>query len=390
MQDNVTVLHTYHMKTRKLKSATIHEQLVEILRKEIHTKYKVGDQLESLSQLAKRFGISPLTARIAVVTLTEEGLIERRPGSGCYVTNRRQGKPVGVYVAFDIFQPQVSHFFRQLTGQLRRELEQQGVRVQLYIEKTVPGVSDNVFCTEFADDIQAGRLAGAAVVGLWPMYWWMTAVEKTQLPVVGIEFHDEPKLWYKNSVVLDYQKMVTDAIRHLLQVGRRRIAIMSWQSGRTGMQWFNNYAPVARQLLDAQGVELRPEWIRGDLHPNMVGAGWEEFREIWSAHAEKPDALVVCDDILFRDVVPAIMELGIRVPEELLVVTHATKGSNITCPFPVVRLEYDPDRVAQTMAGMLLQLVRGEELPVANVEVSYEPHQATTVRSPIAEAIPTK
>ena len=360
------------MKTRKLKSATIHEQLVEILRKEIRAKYKVGDQIESLSQLAKRFGISPLTARIAVVTLTEEGLIERRPGSGCYVVDRRQGKPVGVYVAFDVFQPQVSYFFRQLTGQLRAELEQAGLRVLFYVEKTMPGAETNEACLDFAEDIQAGRLAGAAVIGLWPMPWWIGPVEKSQIPVVGIKFTAEPQPWYQHAVVLNYQAMVTDAIRHILQMGRRRIAILGWQSGRNGMQWFDDHAPVARQLLDAQGVALRSEWIRGDLHPNMIGAGWEEFREIWGAHDEKPDALVVCDDILFRDVIPAIMELGIRVPEELLVVTHANKGSNIVCPFPVVRLEYDPNRVATAMAGMLTKLVRGEKLSEPNVKIGHE------------------
>ena len=360
------------MRTRKIKSATIHEQLVEILRKEIRTKYKVGDQIESLSQLAKRFGISPLTARIAVVTLTEEGLIERRPGSGCYVIDRRQGKPVGVYVAFDVFQPQVSFFFRQLTGQLRAELEQQGLRVQFYVETTMPGAETNEHCLEFVEDIKAGRLAGAAVIGLWPMPWWTGPVEKSQIPVVGIKFNDEPLPSYQHAVVLNYPAMVADAIRHILKSGRRRIAILGWQSGRNGLQWFDDHAPVARQLLDAEGVSLRPEWIRGDLHPNMIGAGWEEFREIWSVHVEKPDALVVCDDILFRDVIPAIMELGIRVPEELLVVTHANKGSNIVCPFPVVRLEYDPDRVAKAMASMLTKLIQREELPEANIKISHE------------------
>ena len=365
------------MRTRKIKSATIHEQLVEILRKEIRAKYKVGDRIPSLSQLAKRFGISPLTARIAVVSLTEEGLIERRPGSGCYVVDRRQGKPMGVYVAFDVFQPQVSFFFRKLTGQLRAELEQHGCRVQFYVEKTMPGAETNAPCLEFVEDIQTGRLAGAAVIGLWPMPWWTGPVEKAQIPVVGIKFNDEPLPCYQHAVVLNYPAMVADAIRHILQAGRRRIAILGWQSGRNGLQWFDDHAPVARQLLDAQGVALRSEWIRGDLHPNMIGAGWEEFREIWGAHVEKPDALVVCDDILFRDVIPAIMELGIRVPEELLVITHANKGSNIVCPFPVVRLEYDPDRVAKTMAELLIKVVRGEALPEPNVKISHELLQET-------------
>ena len=47
------------MKTCDLELAMIHARLVEIMRKWSRTNDKVGDQIESLSQLIKRFEIRP-------------------------------------------------------------------------------------------------------------------------------------------------------------------------------------------------------------------------------------------------------------------------------------------------------------------------------------------
>ncbi|MCG3148681.1 MAG: HTH-type transcriptional repressor PurR [Verrucomicrobiae bacterium] len=357
------------MKTQKLRSSTIHEQLEAILKKEINDKLQPGDRIESVSQLAKRFGISPLTVRIALATLSQEGLIERRPGSGCYVLDHKTDKPVGLYVAFDVLQPQVSHFFRQLVGQLRSTLESAGWRLQLYIDRNLPHEEFTGYCPGFLEDIQNQRLAGLVAIGLWPMPGWTPLVEKHKIPVVGVEFDTTNHRAYQHAVVLDYPAMVTDAIRYILQTGRRRIAILSWSAGK---QWFTDHASVVRQLLEEHQVELRPHWISGDLHPNMIGAGWEEFREIWAAYPEKPDALLVCDDLLFRDVVPAIMELGIQVPDQLLIVTHANKGASVHCPFPVVRMEYDPDAVAATMAEMLVKLMQGERPAESHINIHHQ------------------
>ena len=68
----------------------IYVQIAESIRRRIRSgKLKVGDRLESERQLASNFGVSLMTARQALQSLEEEGLIERRHGSGTFVRTPR-------------------------------------------------------------------------------------------------------------------------------------------------------------------------------------------------------------------------------------------------------------------------------------------------------------
>ena len=64
-------------------------------------KLRVGDQLESNSELARRFGVSTLTADRAVRLLVNEGLVYRKQGVGTFIAernapNKRQVCRIGV------------------------------------------------------------------------------------------------------------------------------------------------------------------------------------------------------------------------------------------------------------------------------------------------------
>lgn len=60
------------------------------IKKEIENEsWKIGQRLPSERDLAERFGVSRMTARQAVTALVDEGILERRVGSGTYVASRR-------------------------------------------------------------------------------------------------------------------------------------------------------------------------------------------------------------------------------------------------------------------------------------------------------------
>ncbi|MBM7641973.1 GntR family transcriptional regulator [Streptococcus loxodontisalivarius] len=64
----------------------IHDQI----KKEIDEgKWQIGQRLPSERDLSDDFGVSRMTLRQAVTLLVEEGILERRVGSGTYVAGRR-------------------------------------------------------------------------------------------------------------------------------------------------------------------------------------------------------------------------------------------------------------------------------------------------------------
>ena len=69
-------------------SATpIYRQLTEQISRLIVTgQMRSGDQLDSVAVLSKRVRVNPMTVSKAYSWLVQEGLVERRPGIGVFVT----------------------------------------------------------------------------------------------------------------------------------------------------------------------------------------------------------------------------------------------------------------------------------------------------------------
>ena len=74
-------------------------EIADYLRELVATA-RTGDRLPSDAELCARFGVSRMTARQAVTVLANEHLLERKPGSGTYVSGRRVPRALGSPLSF--------------------------------------------------------------------------------------------------------------------------------------------------------------------------------------------------------------------------------------------------------------------------------------------------
>ncbi len=342
----------------KLIRAPVYRQIADLLRGELRGRNRVGEKIPPESQLAARFAVTVMTIREAVRVLVEEGILERRQGSGTYVADRKTRQHVAVLTELDIANPSVSYFCLCLIHQLRLCLTQQGYSSRLYTGTLAPGeVSDAPTYPEFIEDLNRKRICGVLPVITRPHSAWIQKAAELQVPVVG------NAEWYRYGIRGDSAKMIREGVQHLVRHNRRRVAFLGWNWGTSANgHGGHRLSEVFRKAMRKAQVPVHPEWVRYDFHPGRIGAGWDQFREIWAGRQEKPDGLLISDDMLFKDVVVAILELGIRVPDSLMIVTHANRNSNILCPFPVTRMECNPDEYAQTMTTMLIRLMQGQSL----------------------------
>jgi len=58
------------------------------------TGVPAGGRLPSTREIARRWGVSPVTVQRAVTRLVAEGLVETRPGAGNFVRHARPAAPV--------------------------------------------------------------------------------------------------------------------------------------------------------------------------------------------------------------------------------------------------------------------------------------------------------
>lgn len=351
------------------------DRIAQILEREIQVKGLTGKRLGSVRELATRFSVSTTTLSQALAILTSQGLIERRHGSGTYVCDRQARQHVAVLMNMDLSHPRASYFWTRTTHQLRERFLTDGFRVKVYLGRYSPDEpAPEITCADFEEDLRNGKLCGVVALYSVEDKAWIARLLASGVPVVG------PTDDYPYSVQVEGGHLVRRGTEILLQHGRCRIAYLGWQGFRTREDL---YWPSFVEVMKKAKASIEEDWVRRDLHPTQPGAGWEEFREIWSNRSKRPDGLLVTDDVLFRDVATAVLEQRVRVPEELLIVTHANKGSDIIYPFPVVRLQFDPDEFARETAAMLVALMRHQKVVKPSIHVPFQVVEDDMHREPV-------
>ncbi|MBI4026842.1 MAG: LacI family DNA-binding transcriptional regulator [Verrucomicrobia bacterium] len=330
----------------------LRQQVADALRLEITSKLQPNHRLATDIELSRRFGVSFLTIREAMSALVQEGLVVRKHGKGTFVAKRATQRRIALILGVGPLHLRETYYWFRLTEQLQFFFGSRGFQVAIHLARSSPtdAEADSAY-TEFVEKMEQNRIDGIVVVRGMADSQWNKLLAESAVPIVGLGGRYE--------VGPDQLQIVREGTRFLLETGRKKIACMAWlDPSAPGSN--EAYSKTFLETLDQHGGQTRARWFTGDLHPTLPGAGYEEFKEIWLAEKEKPDGLLICDDVLFADATTAILELGIRIPEQLFVVTFANKGSGILYPFPTVRMEYDPDEIVRLQGERLLRLMRKE------------------------------
>ncbi len=322
----------------------LHQQVADALRGQITAKYTPGLKLESETNLAKRFSVSVVTIREALSALAQEGLVQREHGRGTFVADWRSSQSIGILFAQDIALQQNSDFVLRVAQELRQILEEANCETRLYmIPAASGGAAADVSCPVLTRDVEENQLAAVAAINVVASPHWLAPLQQQNIPVVG------SRKGFTYCVRHDHQRMISDGVKYLVKRGCKKIVLMSWDEYRSFTECFIRELQIAH-------LPVHQGWIRNNLLPKSLGVGWQEFREIWSAASDKPDGLLISDDQLCAGAVKAIEEVDVRIPEELIIISHANKGREIQTNFPMPRMECDPDEFASAVAEMLINL----------------------------------
>jgi DNA-binding LacI/PurR family transcriptional regulator len=73
------------------------------------------------------------------------------------------------------------------------------------------------------------------------------------------------------------------------------------------------------------------------------------------------DGVLVTNDAVCRGVLYGILEKGLKIPEDIAVISHSNKGVNIFCHVPLTKLEVCPRDFAEKSVDSLIAKIKGEE-----------------------------
>jgi LacI family transcriptional regulator len=183
------------------------------------------------------------------------------------------------------------------------------------------------------------------------------------------------------------------AVRHLAELGRRRIAyIGAWGPESTNIDRRLGY----ESALGESGLELREEYV--------TLAGWSHVLAHDRTHqmlelAEPPDAIFCASDLMAIGAIKAIEEAGLRVPEDIAVVGFDDGDYAPLSAPPLTSVRQDRVGLGTAAVEALLRMLDSPDSPPASTVLPTElirressaaktdPGQAPPIESPVGPVI---
>ncbi|GER85353.1 LacI family transcriptional regulator [Thermogemmatispora aurantia] len=161
-------------------------------------------------------------------------------------------------------------------------------------------------------------------------------------------------------VLLDNVDSAYRLTRHLLENGYQRIAAICGERSTTGRERCAGY----EQALRAYGLLPTAELVR--FVPPQIEAGYAAALRLLDL-PEPPEALLTTNSLLAAGALEAIRERGLRIPDEVALVTFdETTWASLVQP-PITLIEQPTYEIGKTATELLLQRVAEPERPTRRV-----------------------
>lgn len=172
------------------------------------------------------------------------------------------------------------------------------------------------------------------------------AIAKTGTPVVVLDRVGEDSL--AASVVVDNVAGASAATEHLIGHGYTEIGIIS---GPENLSTSHDRKEGWARAMQTAGLVIRPEWCVNASFSKA--AGLQVGREIF-ARASVPRAIFATNDQQAVGLLRAASEAGVRVPDDLAVITFdGTEDAEFSVP-PLSTIRQPIEEIAKSAVGLLL------------------------------------
>jgi len=191
------------------------------------------------------------------------------------------------------------------------------------------------------------------------------ALLASHIPVVVIS-SDERDLPYTH-VRTDDDRAGYVAARHLLDIGRRRIAVVAESASAPDGEPGRPSKPAYDRVMGVRRALRELELDAGDtpvlLAPNTMEAGARVAAALSDDDVPLPDGIFVATEVLALGLLDALRARGVRVPEDVAIVAHdGLLASAISVP-SLTTIAPPRGDMGGACIDLLLRAGRGEEVP---------------------------
>lgn len=281
-----------------------HKVVAGVLREEIaRGDWEVGARIPSDQELSGRFGVAYMTARQAVSSLVESGLLRRVTGSGTYVVRMEplEERPPARFVVLTAGVRHVldPYYYPEILTGFEEEMQGGGQNVSVFD-----------FRTAISEELVGDKSHVACVLTGEHEVLYANLLRDQGLPVLAMNrYTGRRTIPY---VAMDNAGGAEEAVDHLAALGHRRIAFIRGPLRNIdGDERFAGYCKGMRKH------KLKPTSLDEGAFEESVGR--ESALTLLSA-SPRPTAILCASDLTAIGAMKAAEELGISIPSELSIV----------------------------------------------------------------------
>lgn len=333
-----------------------YRQLADILRRELITAAPKGSKLPTEAELSLRYHMSRQTVRHALQLLTDEGLIQRRQGSGSFLADSSR-KPESMQLAVittfldDYIFPKILHDAQSIFAEA--------------------GYSTLVFATENRVSREREILSTLLSQGIGGI---LVEGSKTALPTPNADLYEKlrengiPILFLHGiySNLQDFPCIVDDNFTggsmlagYLLKKGHRRIAGIFKSDDLQGPQ---RYHGMVTALRDA-GIVIPDDdifWYDTAMRQQLITEKENTPAQVsLRERLENVTAVICYNDEIAHVLIRKLLDNGKRIPEDLAVVSFDNSYYSQIGPVSITSLGHRTGRTGIIAAQTLLSILRG-------------------------------
>ena len=334
------------------------DQLADGLRQAILTgSIKPGETLPTILEWAKILGVSIRVPEAAIARLVSEGLVVARRRRGCVVAERGNAPNWRGHVLVVVPDDDACYYSNVQLGCVRARLSAAGYLVTsltvLRREGTAESFDYDLAPLEFA---LRQSVDLAVLIFNYRRTGIARAVARSGVPFV--EFADAEPCRLKGcvgSVCLDKATAMRQLEERCRAAGVSRVM-------QVGAYASNYDADFFRKMKGVKFSNWRTERNIADFGVNesMVRGAMESFRRRLAEKGRNwlPELFYFTDDHVTTGALMALLEAGIRVPDDVRVVTMANWGLGPVFPVSLTRLEMNPYTHGDALAQMALDYLK--------------------------------
>ncbi|MDW8104181.1 MAG: GntR family transcriptional regulator [Armatimonadota bacterium] len=340
----------------------MYKQIYQTLKAEISDgHYPPGSQLPTEMEIVHRFGVSRATVRHALELLRREGWVVRIPAKGTFVRQHEPPAAMPKLIALLALDVQLDFF-----GKIIRGAEQEAAAhgYKLLVRSTDNDAEKERQCLVELQSHVSGFVIAPATGN-------QNHAHYGQLLVQGVPFVFVDRYlpeFNVDTVTSDNVQGGYLATRHLLELGHRRIGVISARKATTCHERLRGY----QQALEEFGVPYDPALVAHAMGRRRDG--WDEYLHQGRVQAQAllqlpqpPTALFAMNDLLAVGALRYLREQGIRVPEEIAIVGYdGMELSDLVSP-SLTTVEQQSLRMGAEAVRLLVRRMRDREVPAQHV-----------------------